>query len=1113
MSLAPTQSDVAQNSGAQHGLGSEKSKSGMSGPGDLRIPKSLEVQLLDYRRRVWSIKLFEALAIAVLAVCVGFLVVLAMDRWGDTPGLVRAIVLLAVIAAIAIIPWFVYRWVWQRRGLEQLALLLSRKLPTVGDSLLGVLELAHNKTEQSRSPALVQAAIRQVAADAEKRDFLTAVPNSRYRQWGVMAVVMLAISALLFVFVPGAAASALARLAAPWGATPRYTFTRVEMLPDNWFVAHGEPLNVELALTDQSQWTPAQGTLQVGNQQPVIADLVDGKYPFVIPPQIEPQQVSISVGDAKQIVQLEPTLRPELVSLSGRIQLPEYLSLPNSVEKDVRGGTVSLVKGSTARFTATASRALSSASVNDVASNVDNASFSSPSVLIDESLSQKFQWQDQYELFGREPFNLAITAVEDEPPTMSIEGMPRTAVILDSELLTFSVRVGDDYGVKRVGLMWRGLPTGMLAKPAEGERVLIAGGPDQDNMDVKGTFSAASFGIEPQPLELFVWSEDYLPNRPRVVSPPYMLYVLTPDQHAIWMTEQLSKWHRQALEVRDRELQLYETNKELRQLSGEELDLADNRDKIEKQASAERANGRRLSKLSDLGDELIRTASRNPEIGVGHLERWAEMLQVLKDVSSNRMPNVADLLKEAADAPQLASSQPTKSAPAAGNIQTTASGAGSKTPEGEQPPPPPSNPSIVDMESSQNSPNDEAIEPGPPKKPSGSAMRLPNTTVMGRPQKPKDDQPPADKKLDEAVEAQEDLLAEFEKIADELNTILANLEGSTLVKRLKAASRTQYLVAGRITEQLDETFGLRNTRFEDAAAAVLKDMSKKEEDSVQEISYIMDDLAAYFERRRFAQFKAVLDDMKQTDVIGGIRQLTDEIPVEQGLSVAQCEYWSDSLDRWAEDLVDPACNGQCPGGKSPASLPPSIVLEVLQILEAEVNLREETRVAEQAKEANGTDLYQTEAIRLSQSQLTLQERIIAVGERIQELPESEKHFVKELELMAQVDNVMGDATNILARPDTGVNAVAAETEAIELLLKSKRINPKSGGGGGSSPGGGGGGLTSDSALALLGSGVNQKEVREDRGVSQTTGETGTVLPEEFRTGLDEYFNRIEQVNP
>ena len=46
-------------------------------------------------------------------------------------------------------------------------------------------------------------------------------------------------------------------------------------------------------------------------------------------------------------------------------------------------------------------------------------------------------------------------------------------------------------------------------------------------------------------------------------------------------------------------------------------------------------------------------------------------------------------------------------------------------------------------------------------------------------------------------------------------------------------------------------------------------------------------------------------------------------------------------------------------------------------------------------------------------------------------------------------------------------------------------------------------------MALVGSGVNEKEVREDRGITQTTGESASTLPEEFRAGLDEYFNRLE----
>jgi hypothetical protein len=191
-------------------------------------------------------------------------------------------------------------------------------------------------------------------------------------------------------------------------------------------------------------------------------------------------------------------------------------------------------------------------------------------------------------------------------------------------------------------------------------------------------------------------------------------------------------------------------------------------------------------------------------------------------------------------------------------------------------------------------------------------------------------------------------------------------------------------------------------------------------------------------------------------------------------------------------------------------LPPSIILEVLQILEGEVNLREETRVAEQAKPALEAEDHKQEATRLSGDQSDLKVRVDKVIERIRELPNGDQEFGKEIQLLTLVSQVMNEATGILARPDTGAPAIAAETEAIELLLQSKKINPKGGGGGGANPGGGGGGTTEDSALSLIGSGVNDKEVREDRGISQATGDSGPVLPEEFRAGLDEYFNRLER---
>jgi hypothetical protein len=86
-------------------------------------------------------------------------------------------------------------------------------------------------------------------------------------------------------------------------------------------------------------------------------------------------------------------------------------------------------------------------------------------------------------------------------------------------------------------------------------------------------------------------------------------------------------------------------------------------------------------------------------------------------------------------------------------------------------------------------------------------------------------------------------------------------------------------------------------------------LASQETKSSQDVSNIMDDMQAYFERRRYVRFQAVLDDMRKQDAIGALRQLADDIQTENGISMAQCEYWSDTLDRWAEDLVDPASGG------------------------------------------------------------------------------------------------------------------------------------------------------------------------------------------------------------
>ncbi len=1078
----------------------------------LSLPTGLEEQLRSFRRRVWTIKTAEAAGAAICVVMLAYLSFFALDRLWDTPRPLRLAVWAVAICGCAIVPFQLHRWIWRRRGLEQLARLLTAKLPRLGDQLLGIIELVHSKGEQARSPALCEAAVKSVARDAEKCNFDVAAPTSRHRAWAVFAVVLATATIGLRVAFPAAAVNVWQRFLAPWSATPRYTFAALEQLPGEIVVPHGEPFEVTVQLASDTFSHPLQGWARLGSQPAASAALEDGRYRFELPGQIDEGWLHLSIGDARRVVRIRPMLRPELTAIVAEVTLPAYLGQSGPVVKDVRGGSIALVKGSRERFTATANRTLSSASVDGRSQTPAGAAIESSSQEVASPAKIEFRWRDEFNLEGKEPFALTITPCDDEAPLLSVEDLPRSRVVLDTEQLNFRVKSDDDFGVKRIGIEWQGADAA-IATPATGERIIAAGGFEKRNVEAGGTFSAKSLGIEPQPIYLRVFAEDYFPGRKRVYSPTSILYVLNAEQHAIWMTEQLNKWHRQALEVRDRELQLHETNKQLRDLPPDQLDRPDVRRRIENQSAGERANGRRLSGLTAAGEELLRQAARNPQFDVGSLERWAEMLQILKDIAANRMPSVADMLAEAAKA-GTAGNKPSSGGPMAGQARAPGGKPSSGNPAEKSEPKPPM-PAVVDSESSLQPSGTGAQAKTTPKKPSTPSLRLPMTTLVGQAggNPPNPPPSPASNKMETAVRKQQDLLAEFDKIANELNNILANLEGSTLVKRLKAASREQYRVAGRVGDLVEGSFGKSARQIAPPQTTAYTELSKAENTSSQKLSTIMDDLQAYFERRKFLKFKTVLDDMKTQDVVGGLRQIADELPGEPGLSIAGCEFWWDTMDRWAEDLVDPACSGTCQCSGSAGSLPPEIVLEVLKILEAEVNLREDTRVAQQARPALAEDQYGKRAADQSKTQGDLEQRVKDVTKKIRELPKAEEEFPKEIKLLGAVSVVMDDAKQILARPDTGPQAIGAETEAIELLLQSKRINPHAGGGGGPTPGGGGGGNTTDAALTQLGIGVNSKEVREAGTATQAVGTSGRSLPEEFRAGLDQYFSRLENREP
>ena len=404
----------------------------------------------------------------------------------------------------------------------------------------------------------------------------------------------------------------------------------------------------------------------------------------------------------------------------------------------------------------------------------------------------------------------------------------------------------------------------------------------------------------------------------------------------------MNDWLEKGIENYEREKTLYKRNIELRNLTPEELDRADTRRQIESQAVAERAQAKSLSALTKSGAKLIEDAAANDQFSSNHLETLAEMMERLEDIHDKRMPSVSDLLKKAA---QAAASSPGKQAdkaeagdPKEGSGQPQN---GSNQNPGEDPPEadessdsadspksvvddpslnsPKSKagkkeeseeskvPSISMKESSMDVENPDEEEPEEPEESSSSPskLKLPSV-VLNDPNRKDAAACPAGQQMDEAVDAQEELLAEFEAVMDELQELISNLEGSTFVKRLKAMSRRELVMARSVNEATLKAFGSSVGELKPATVDRAKLLAKRQRAHKATLQIIEDDLEAYSNRVQQGKFKTVLAEMRDLSAVKQTGVVAERIVTNQpGTSIAQAEFLADTFDRWAEQLVGP----------------------------------------------------------------------------------------------------------------------------------------------------------------------------------------------------------------
>ena len=889
-------------------------------PQAIRLPDTTRQRLQEFQGQVRKIKLAEGVLAGLFGLAMSYIAVFVVDRFVDTPALVRMLILVAGSLGFGLFfPLKCHRWVWGTRRMEQVATLLKHKFPALGDQMLGVVELAREDADLGSSETLARAAVEHVDAAVKDRDFRNAVPHPRHKRWALAAAVPLGLMLLAFVVVPAAGSNTLQRWLMPWANVDRYTFAQVGDLPDQIVVPHGEEFEFAAHLSEQTKWAPSGGEVYFNDQTPVTAQLANDRYQFRVPPQTDTGTLNVRIGDIRESLAVQVATRPELSSMTASIRLPDYLQYSKNVETDVRGGVVSVLKGSVTEFVADISRGLQAATVQGEDAAIAGSKILPAPVAVEDSATLEFQWKDELGLTAKDGFQLRIKAVDDVQPNVSFQQLDPQQVVLTSDVISFDVQADDDFGLQEIGLEWRGIEDPLRnPNPDRGGKLVSGGAPEKTAFSGQATFCALSDKVRAQTLEVRAYAVDYKPERGRTYSPTYILYVLTPEEHAIWMTAQLLRWASLADDVYEEEMRLHDENRELRRLDTDELNSPKTRRRIEQQAAAERANGQRLGAVTDHGEQLIKQAMRNKEMLVGHLETWADALEALKEISENRMPTVADLLDGAAKAPgkkmakAAGKGEPKgKSAPMAGNNRSDQTGEGKSDPdEKSTDKQPPSVPQLVDVESGMmktEKGDDAAAEP--PKGGKGK-FGLPTTVLNGGPPPKAGDPPPAQEQLDEAVEEQADLLADFAKVRDDLQKIMDDLENSTFVKRLKAASRRQLEVAEALNRTLFKGFGMQLAKLDKRQEDQTEKIAVQEEAQSRSVWMIQSDLEAYYDRRKAPKFLRVIEQMEKLEVTTKLTHLGDRVRQNMsGEAIARSEFWGDTLDRWAEELVEPSPGG------------------------------------------------------------------------------------------------------------------------------------------------------------------------------------------------------------
>jgi len=862
------------------------------------IPKELREQLNKFQRHLWKIKIAEALLAGFFGLILSFLFVFLLDRLVATSPLIRLVILISGTSLFAIFaPLWIRRWVHGHRREEQLARLIAKKFPKLGDRLLGVVEL-QDQTEASASlsPELRAAAMAHVAQQASHRNMAEALPASRHKKLalGVGATVILTIIA--FFLAPKAGLNSLERWLMPFTKTERYTFTQLNLshLPNPYPVAYGEPFQITVPLAETSDRSPAIARARYGQQEWLESSLEEGQYQFDFPKQQISDFLTLKAGDASYRIKIEPHIRPELSNLQAKVKLPAYLQLdPQTI--DIRTGILSSLEGSEIQLQGEFTRPLAKALGQlTYLSDEEDESLPEPADLDITFEENKLKaapftmsamraeiplsWTDIKGLESSSQFILRLETNEDQRPNAYIQGIERQVVILAEETLEFEILCDDDFGLKEIGLSWRG----EFTKPndsstVKGELMLKRGSPSTARLSELALFSPKTHNIEPQKLLLSAYTEDFKPDRGRIYSKPIAVYILTRDEHAQLLKNRFDRIIGELEDAARREQNNLDINQRLNQKEGEELQADKGKSQLADSAEQEKENAKKMEEISKKMEEIFKDASRNGDIQPETMKQMAEAMQNMKELAQQDLPKAQQKLNDSQ------------------NQKNTAE----KTKKDLQ----------------------EAIET----------------------------QKAAVQKMQETIEKANEANENFEA-----STFVNRLKNAASHEERIAARFISAINQQTLDEGMPESPILgaypEKSKIDPVYFRLLQNLDTQQRRTNTDIRWIQEDLGHFYARTQKEKHQKLLNAMRDAQINIGLEKLRVKINKNQSfLSIHEAQRWAKQLREWAKELGgDSSSGGGGGGGESNESDNDfEFMLKVMRLVQQEQDIRARTRSLEQ----------------------------------------------------------------------------------------------------------------------------------------------------------------------